>query len=220
MTPHDGLVVVLPEGFNKKHIPSLLLRHELWIRKAAERIAMHRPEPLPLTDNGLPCTLLFPHSEGEWRVLYNNKGRRVTEVADGRAKQLLLPADVSDTALCRRQLLSWLKRQAQLHLLPTLEALAAAHDFTYAEALVRLQHSRWGSCSSRRIITLSTKLLFLPDYLARYIMIHELCHTVHMNHSKAYWDLVCKHDPLWRTNNAEMRTAWKYVPAWVSSSQP
>ena len=216
MTPHGGLVVVIPEGFNKKHLPALLSRHEAWIRKAAERLELHRPEPLPLTDNGLPCTIRFPHFNEEWRVVYNNKGRGVVDVEDSSGKRLLLSSDVEDSERSRRQLLSWLKRKAENHLIPSFEKLSAAHDFKYAEALVRLQHSRWGSCSSRGKITLNTKLLFLPDYLVRYIMIHELCHTVHMNHSKAFWALVCRHDPLWRSNNMEMRSAWKYVPAWVS----
>ena len=217
MTPHDGLVVVLPHGYNKKHLPALLLRYDAWIKKVAERIEEHRPAPLPITDNGLPYTIEFLHIDETWSVEYNNKGRRVLDIEDDSGKRLRLSADVHEAELGRRQLLAWLKLQAQKHLIPSFQKLAEAHDFKYAEALVRLQHSRWGSCSFHRLITLNTKLLFLPDYLVHYIMIHELCHTVHMNHSKAFWALVSRHDPLWRTNNAEMRSAWKYVPAWVST---
>ncbi len=218
MMPHGGLVVVLPEGFNKKHIPDLLHRHEAWIKKAAGRLDRHRPEPFPLTENGLPCTIRFSHDDKEWNVVYNNNGRKVVDVDDASGKRLLLSADVEDAERSRQQLLSWLKRQAASHLIPSFEKLATAHDFKYSKALVRLQHSRWGSCSSGGTITLNTKLLFLPDHLVRYIMIHELCHTVHMNHSKAFWALVSRHDPLWRSNNMEMKSAWKYVPPWVSVS--
>ena len=218
MIPHAGLVVVLPEGFNKNDIPSLLLRHEAWIKKVAERIDVQRPEPLPLTKNGLPYTILFPSLYEEWRVMFNSMGKRVVSADDNDGKRLLLPFDASDGEACRRLLLAWLKRQAVSHLIPSFEKLAAAHDFKYSEALVRLQHSRWGSCNTRGVITLNTKLLFLPEYLVRHIMIHELCHTVQMNHSKAFWDLVCRHDPLCKSNNAEMRNAWKYVPAWVSGA--
>ena len=216
MTPHGGLVVVLPEGFNKKHIPDLLHRYEAWIKKAAGRLDRHRPEPLPVTENGLPCTIRFFHDDKEWSVVYNNKGRNVVDVDDASGKRLLLSADVEDAECSRQQLLSWLKRQAASHFIPLFEKLATEHDFKYSMALVRLQHSRWGSCSSGGIITLNTKLMFLPDCLVRYIMIHELCHTVHMNHSKAFWALVSRHDPLWRSNNMEMKSAWKYVPQWVS----
>ena len=216
MTPHGGLVVVLPEGFNKKHIPDLLHRYEAWIKKAAGRLDRHRPEPLPVTENGLPCTIRFFQDDKEWSVVYNNKGRNVVDVDDASGKRLLLSADVEDAECSRQQLLSWLKRQAASHFIPLFEKLATEHDFKYSMALVRLQHSRWGSCSSGGIITLNTKLLFLPDCLVRYIMIHELCHTVHMNHSKAFWALVSRHDPLWRSNNMEMKSAWKYVPPWVS----
>jgi predicted metal-dependent hydrolase len=130
---------------------------------------------------------------------------------------LLVSGEVTNVALSRKLLCSWLKHRAQLHLLPALEKLAAAHDFSYASAGIRLQHSRWGSCSSRRSITLNSKLLFLPDHLVRYIMVHELSHTVHMNHSRAFWSLVHEHDPLCHSNNLEMKTAWKYVPEWASA---
>jgi predicted metal-dependent hydrolase len=222
MTPHGGLEVVVPPGFDKKKIVSLLLQHEEWIKKVSAKFDSHRQEAPPSLENGLPESICFPEFAESWSVSYteteNGKVRLVANVGTiggATEKTLLVSGDVKDTALCRKLLSSWLKRRAELHLLPSLAKLAAAHDFTYASAGVRLQHSRWGSCSSRRSITLNTKLLFLPDYLIRYIMLHELCHTVHMNHSRAFWLLVQQHDPLFRRNNQEMKSAWKYVPQWV-----
>jgi len=218
MLPHGGLVVVLPEGFNKKLVSDLLVRHEGWIKKVAERIEVLRVEVVPLTENGLPYTIVFPLFDEEWGVVYGCKGRKIVEVDDGGEKRVLMPGDAADGALCRRLLLLWLKCRAENLLVPYFKKLALAHEFMYGKVGVRLQHSRWGSCSTRGVITLNTKLLFLPEYLVRHIMIHELCHTVQMNHSKAFWDLVCRHDPLCKSNNAEMRSAWKYVPAWVSGA--
>ena len=218
MLPHGGLVVVLPEGFNKKLVSDLLVRHEGWIKKVAERIEVLRVEAVPLTENGLPYTIVFPLFDEEWGVVYGCKGRKIVEVDDRGEKRVFLPGDAGDGLQCRRLLVLWLKGRAESLLVPYFERLALAHDFLYGKVGVRLQHSRWGSCSSRGVITLNTKLLFLPEDLVRHIMIHELCHTVQMNHSKAFWDLVCRHDPLWRSNNAEMRSAWKYVPAWVSGA--
>ncbi len=217
MTPHEGLVVVVPVGFDKKQLPALLQRYASWIKKSSEQLERHRPEALPLQENGLPCTILFQHCSEEWMVRYHPSGRRLVESDEGSGKQLLVGADVADTELCRRLLLLWLKRRAEVVLIPALEQIAAERGFDYLKAGVRLQHSRWGSCSSRGSITLNTKLLFLPDYLVRYIMIHELCHTVHMNHSRSFWVLVQEHDPFWRRNNLEMKTAWKYVPHWVAA---
>ncbi|MEI6639063.1 MAG: SprT family zinc-dependent metalloprotease [Chlorobium sp.] len=217
MTPHDGLIVVLPEGFPKKEIPVLLLRHAEWIRKTKETLDAHRLEPFPAAGNGWPCKVLFPHFDEEWELEY----QQTSAVAEGDIEELsptslLLYGDVANEGVCRKLLFSWLKHRAGLLLLPAFEKLATSLDFDYAEAKVRLQHSRWGSCTAAHVITLNTKLLFLPDYLIRHIMVHELCHTVHLNHSRSFWALVHQHDPLWRIHNREMKSAWKYVPAWVS----
>jgi predicted metal-dependent hydrolase len=217
MTPHGGLVVVIPPRFDKKKIASMLLHHEEWIKKVTAKFDAHRQTPLPLSENGLPVTIAFPEFTESWSVAYRHTGNGEVELVEREGNLLLVSGDVADTALSCRLLCSWLKSRAQVHLLPALEKLAAAHAFSYDSAGIRLQHSRWGSCSSRRSITLNSKLLFLPDHLVRYIMVHELCHTVHMNHSRAFWLLVHEHDPLCHTNNQEMKSAWKYVPDWVSA---
>ncbi|MFZ4524380.1 MAG: M48 family metallopeptidase [Chlorobium sp.] len=216
MTPHDGLIVVVPEGFNKSHIVALLNRHELWIRKTAEKLDAQRQEPLPALANGLPCTVTFSHFDEAWEVEYVQTAIGKAAIKERPNNSLLVSGDVDNDALCRKLLFSWLKHRAGQLLLPWFEQLAASLDFDYAEAKVRLQHSRWGSCSSSRVITLNNKLLFLPEHLIRNIMIHELCHTVHLNHSRSFWALVHQYDPLWRIHNREMKSAWKYVPAWVS----
>ena len=216
MTPHGGLVVVIPPGFDKKKIASLLLHHEEWIKKVTAKFDAHRQTPPPLSENGLPATIVFPDFAELWSVEYMHTGNGEVEMVERQGNRLMVSGDVANTALSCRLLCSWLKHRAQEHLLPALEKLAAAHDFSYASAGIRLQHSRWGSCSSRRSITLNSKLLFLPDHLVRYIMVHELCHTVHMNHSREFWSLVHEHDPLCHTSNLEMKSAWKYVPEWVS----
>jgi hypothetical protein len=57
--------------------------------------------------------------------------------------------------------------------------------------------------------------LFLPAELVRYILIHELCHTVHLNHSREFWSLVARFEPRWKSLDAQMNGACKYVPLWV-----
>lgn len=54
---------------------------------------------------------------------------------------------------------------------------------------------KWGSCSATRAIRMSWRLWLAPEYVVRYVVIHELCHLKHFNHSKAFWQLVEQHDP-------------------------
>ena len=101
MTPHAGLIVVLPEGFNRKHVPDLLLRHELWIRKTAAQLDAQREEPLPATDNGLPCTVTFPHFDEAWEVEYVQTAIGEADIEERSKNSLLVSGDVAIDALCR-----------------------------------------------------------------------------------------------------------------------
>lgn len=65
----------------------------------------------------------------------------------------------------------------------------------HADFSVKSYKSRWGCCDRKGAVTLNCALVMLPFYLQRYVIIHELCHTVHFNHSAAFWKLVAKHEP-------------------------
>lgn len=76
-------------------------------------------------------------------------------------------------------------------LLPRLTAeLAARHGFRHGEVRVKAARSKWGSCTVRNDINLTLFLMLLPDHLIEYIVLHELCHTVHKDHSPRFHELL------------------------------
>jgi len=122
---------------------------------------------------------------------------------------------VRDARHLGRVLQPWLRRVGTAHLDPWLGKVSRETGLGYQTLQVRGQKSRWGSCSSRGSISLNYKLLFLPCELVRYILIHELCHTVHPNHSPRYWNLVARFEPAYRDLDRAMRTARTHVPEWA-----
>jgi len=68
-----------------------------------------------------------------------------------------------------------------------LNQLAGKYGFTYNRLFIRNQRTRWGTCSSRNNISLNINLLRLPQELQDYVMLHELAHTKHKNHSREFW---------------------------------
>jgi predicted metal-dependent hydrolase len=80
--------------------------------------------------------------------------------------------------------------QAKASLPGELAQLAQIHGFIYQSVQIRKSKTRWGSCSSIRTISLSLYLMLLPAHLKEYVLLHELCHTIHMNHSPAFWALL------------------------------
>lgn len=71
-----------------------------------------------------------------------------------------------------------------------LTALAKQYNFMFTGLKINKSRSRWGSCSSKKAINLSYFCCLLPEYLIDFVMLHELCHTVEMNHGERFWQLL------------------------------
>lgn len=83
-----------------------------------------------------------------------------------------------------------LRRAARADLPPRIERLAAATGLRYAKLSIRASRTKWGSCSGRNHISLSLFLVTLPEHLRDFVILHELCHTVHHDHSPRFHALL------------------------------
>lgn len=83
-----------------------------------------------------------------------------------------------------------LKVEAKEFLPERVNKLAEQFGFKYDRLAIKNIKSRWGSCSRNKNINLSVHLMRLPDHLIDYVILHELAHTVHLNHSNRFWDLL------------------------------
>jgi len=77
--------------------------------------------------------------------------------------------------------------RAQEALFDRLVHFSKEYKLPYNRAAFRCQKTKWGSCSSQKNISLNVNIAFLPEHLQDYILLHELCHTRHMNHSSDFW---------------------------------
>ncbi|MCB1198447.1 MAG: M48 family metallopeptidase [Deltaproteobacteria bacterium] len=105
--------------------------------------------------------------------------------------------------------------QSRRFLFPKVQHYAQATGLQYRAVRFKNQKSLWGSCSDLKNINFNIRLLFLPDELIDYVIIHELCHLIHMNHSKAFWQLVETHCQNYKHLEAQLHQANRYVPKWL-----
>lgn len=211
LSPQGVLEVVIPVGFDRQQIPAIVETHQAWIEKQRTKI---QAQPQKQSTAALPQTLEFLANTETWRVEYTP-----ANVASIRISQLpetvILWGNTHNPTLCRKALRSWLTQRAEVFLAPWLRALSQDCNLPFNQVTIRGQKTLWGSCSSDRNISLNYKLLFLPPQIVRYVLIHELCHTIHMNHSKDFWQLVKKNDPLYKQWDRDLKQVNQYIPQWL-----
>jgi hypothetical protein len=110
---------------------------------------------------------------------------------------------------------SWLLDQADYHLAPWLLRESAVVGRRPSNVQVRLQRTRWGSCSSSGTVSLNAALLFLEPPLVRYLFIHELCHLISLNHSRKFWGAVARFEPDYESLDRRLTEAWTEIPLWA-----
>lgn len=86
-----------------------------------------------------------------------------------------------------------------------IEGIDPKRTFSYEKISIGRAISRWGSCSSRGHIRFSVVFLLLPESLKEYVVVHELCHLRHMNHSSLFWEEVRLVLPDWKQRRRALR---------------
>lgn len=82
----------------------------------------------------------------------------------------------------------------------------AHYHFKYNRICIRNQKSRWGSCSSKKNLNFNFRIVFLPDHMVDYLIVHELCHLKEMNHGRKFWSLVSRTIPDCKRVSRELKS--------------
>lgn len=93
------------------------------------------------------------------------------------------------------------KEKSRIFIYERIDYYNQIYNFKINRISVRNQRTRWGSCSEKGNLNFNYRILLLPQYLADYIIVHELCHLKEMNHSFKFWNLVAQTFP----NHLEIR---------------
>lgn len=127
---------------------------------------------------------------------------------------LVLHGNLSSKKACREKLKNWVTLKAKEYLVPCVNNLIIETGLNISKLTIRSQKTRWGSCSSKASISLNYKLVFLPEKLAKYIVIHELCHIKHFDHSKQFWALVEQFEPQYKECRKLLNKISLHVSDW------
>lgn len=98
-----------------------------------------------------------------------------------------------------------LMKKAREYLPYRLEYYAKLYGYSYSRCRLTHANTRWGSCSSNRTISLNIGLMKVPEVLRDYVILHELAHLNHMDHSKAFWAEVGEHDPRYKVHEKKLK---------------
>lgn len=208
--PRGRVEVVVPPRTGPAVVQAFVRENTAWINEArASFAAVHPPEPFKL-----PHVVDLPAIGRRFRVRYEQcAGKTVRYRSSG--DTVVLSGRTEVEKLCVAALKRWLASVAKAEFGPRLEALSAASGNPYKRMQVRGQRTCWGSHSSSGTISINFCLLFLDPDTVRYLMIHELCHARHMNHSTRFWKLVSRFEPDYKRLDRELTDSWNRVPVWV-----
>lgn len=211
LVPGRGLEVVVPKRFDARGVPAILEEKRGWIQRTRDRL---HADGIDLSGEPpqLPDTIHFQAMHRQYAVGYLDRPGRVAVTENG--SRLMVSGATEETVDMAEALQRFTVRKAREFLLPRLDRMSRELGMPYRALRVRRQKTRWGSCSARGTISVNAKLLFLPPELADHLLLHELCHTRHLNHSKAYWALVASHEPDYARLEQELRQGNRLVPAW------
>jgi predicted metal-dependent hydrolase len=214
-----GLTVVVPRGFDTRRVDAIVRERRAWAERALERMSARAEDLAALRSQPLPSHVDLPVTGERLPVTYRETGASGVRAIETRDGTLSLSGAVHDREACREALRRWLGRAATARLVPMTVALAREGGLRHDRVEVRAQRRRWGSCSSAGVIRLNRALVLMPPELARYVIVHELVHTVRLDHSPAFWAELERRQPHARALARRMRDAWRLLPGWAQDEE-
>lgn len=186
-----ALLVRAPRRMPAEAIDRFVESRKAWIDEK-QRLMRARAQAVMSNGGVLPAVWLLGR---QYRLERSSLSR--TEVQDDR---LLIPA-----AWTKAQLQAFLKGECRRVIAARLPALVQLTGLQPTAVHITEARTRWGSCSGKNSLNFAWRLVFCPPEVIDYVIIHELCHIRHKNHSPAFWSLLAQFDPAYAQHKAWLR---------------
>jgi len=189
--PDGEVMVTLPQRASAKRAQEAVVELRPWIDRRLGEVAATQAA-LAARNGTVPYL-------GETLTLRPEAGRqRVRRAGD----TLLVPRDPQQRADALER---WYRGQARAEIAPLLDEAAAKLGTSYTKLTIRAQRTRWGSCSATGALAFNWRLLLAPPDVLAYVVWHEACHLVHLDHSPRFWGLLEHHLPGYRAPKRWLR---------------
>lgn len=206
ISSRNGLEIIVPKHTSTKTALKFLNSKIAWVTKHLHLLEVKKEAVV------LPPSLHLPTINEEWQIR-SCKMRAAFKV--DQAVTCLFLNQALDTDQYPALLRNWLIRKAKLHLPAMLLSYSRKYQLPFRDVTIRLQRSRWGSCSLNKNINLNARLLLLPHEITHYVMVHELVHTVHFDHSPQFWSAVCQIVPNQQQLRENLKSLEPKLPFWL-----
>ena len=186
------LQVRVPEHLEDQRVAEILKQKRPWIRsKVAElqRVPPHRTKELVSGET-------FPYLGRNYRLKVQEGHQVGVCLSGGYLRATIRPTEQNEHRTLRIQqyLQNWYRSRALERLQDKSNRYAQHIGVSPAAVSVRNFKSRWGSCDKKGEVVFNWNIIKAPHSIVDYVVIHELCHLIHPNHSKVFWELVGRHD--------------------------
>lgn len=197
-----GLVVSSPYYVNRTQIEKFIIQKQSWILSKLKILQQQNRKHFQFKQNSI-ITLLGQNYQlqiTELPIIKTN----ITLQND----TLQISVPIKQKKLAAKHFENWIKRYTQKTITNRVEYYAKKHQLKYQRISIKNQQSVWGSCSSKKNLNFSKRLIQLPLWLIDYVICHELAHLTQMNHSVEFWNQVAKYFPEYRKARRHLK-AWK-----------
>ena len=222
LSQYGDLTVTVPSHAKHDSAHDFIHSKREWIEKKLRDVSYQSTEPpdvldLTLLNEVWTIEYIEESSIKESYIKENSikesrgSGLKLKEKSSYRLEVTGTKTDLGEITLINHVLNQWCRKKAKTIFNQMLQEQAELHGFHYQRLSIRAQKTRWGSCSGKKNINLNCKLLFMPEAVVKYVMIHELCHTIEMNHSSRFWNLVEECDPDYKANKVVLNTLGRMI---------